>query len=342
MSIDSIFGSGGAVRRAADFDPEGTPRGGKSRTALVIDALPDGQPLGFPALVARGAEAGRTLLATGAVHGDEYEGALAIQDLFAELDPARMAGTFIGIPVVNGPAFNAGTRTGGHDHQDLARIFPGSPDGSPSERVAHALTEYVIPHADLYADLHSAGNDYRIKRFAGYQLRPQFLAAQREAAIAFGFDLVWGTAALPGRSLSAAGAKGVPAIYVEMEGEGRSRPESCAAALQGLRNLLACLGIVAGGYPRQPPRYLIEDDRAGSGHLQLANHAPTSGLFLPAAAVWDRVAAGGRLGVVRRADGRVAAEMRSAAAGRVLMVRTRPKVMAGDCVAYVIEVDEPG
>ena len=330
------------MTRVADFDPESTPRGGKSRAVLVVDELPDGQPLAFPALVARGAEPGRTLLATGAVHGDEYEGPLAIQDLFAELDPARMAGAFIGIPVVNGPAFNAGSRTGGHDHQDLARIFPGSSDGSPSERLAHALTEYVIPHADLYADLHSAGNDYRIERFAGYQIRPELIAAQRRAAIAFGLDLVWGTAALPGRSLSAAGAKGVPAIYVEMEGEGRCRPESCAAALQGLRNLLACLGIVAGGHPRQRPRYLVEDGRAGSGHLQLANHAPTSGLFLPDVTVWDRVAAGDRLGVVRRADGRTAAEMRSAKAGRVLMVRTRPQVIAGDCAAYVIEVDEPG
>lgn len=342
MSAGSPYGSGGAARRAADFDPASTPRGGKSRTALVVDTLPDGQPLGFPALVARGAAPGRTLLATGAVHGDEYEGTLAIQDLFAELDPARMAGTFIGIPVVNGPAFNAGARTGNHDHQDLARVFPGSADGSPTERLAHALTEYVIPHADLYADLHSAGNDYRIKRFAGYQLRPELLAAQREAATAFGFDLVWGTAALPGRSLSAAGAKGVPAIYVELEGEGRGRPESCAAALQGLRNLLALLGVVAGDHPRQPPRYLVEDDRAGSGHLQLANHAPTSGLFVPGVAVWDRVAAGDRLGVVRRADGRAAAGMRSAAAGRVLLMRTRPQVTAGDNVAYVIEVDEPG
>ena len=327
------------ARSASDFDPEFTPRGGKSRTSLVVDHLPDGQPLAFPALVARGAEPGRTLLASGVIHGDEYEGALAIQDLFAELRPERMSGTFIGVPVVNGPAFTAGTRTGSHDHQDLARVFPGSADGSPSERLAHALSQYVIPCADLYADLHSAGNDSRIKPFAGYQIRPE-LIAQREAAIAFGLELVWGTAALPGRSLSAAGEKGVPAIYVELEGEGRGRPESCAVALQGLRNLLAYLGIAAGDCPSGPPPFLVEDKRAGSGDMGLDHHAPTSGLFLPDVAIWDRVAAGDRLGVVRRADGRVAAEVRSTKTGRVLLLRTRPRVIAGDSVAYVIEVAE--
>ena len=49
------------------------------------------------------------------------------------------------------------------------------------------------------------------------------------------------------------------------------------------------------------------------------------------------MAAGDRLGVVRRADGRVAADVRSSKAGRVLLLRTRPRVIAGDTVAYVIE-----
>lgn len=52
--------------------------GSKTRLELVIDHLPDGQRLSLPAVVARGAQPGKTLLATGAVHGDEYEGTIAI------------------------------------------------------------------------------------------------------------------------------------------------------------------------------------------------------------------------------------------------------------------------
>lgn len=322
----------------SEFDVSLIPNGSKSRTRIVVGQLPDGKPLAFPVLVVRGARAGKTLLATGAIHGDEFEGAVAIQDVFAKLDPFRMRGSFIGIPVVNGPAFLAGFRTGSHDNQDLARVFPGSIDGSPTEQLAHAIGRHFIPIADLYIDLHSAGNAYRIKPFAGYQLRSEFVKVQREAAVAFGLDLVWGTVGLPGRSLSSAWEKGVPAIYVELEGEGRCRTHSRSLAVQGLCNLLAYLGIVEGNYSHKPPDFSIEDGSNGSGHLQLENISPVSGLFVPEVDVWDPVTVGKLIGVVRFDDGRVGGKVKSAKTGRVLLIRTFPRVVAGDSVAYVIDV----
>ena len=321
------------------FDPASLPPGSKRRYHLVVSQLPAGTPVIFAALVVRGAAAGKTMVATGAVHGDEFEGGIAIQDLFDELDPRVMHGTFVGIPVVNGPAFGAGDRTGPHDGQDLARVFPGSTHGTISERIAHALGEYVLPRADLYVDLHSAGNVHRITPFAGYQLSDTLGETQRRAAIAFGLDLVWGTSYLPGRSLSAARAKDVPAIYVELEGEGRARAGSIAVALRGLRNLVAMLGILAAHYP-DAARHVVEDDREQSGHLQLDARAPESGLFLPRVELWDRVAVGELLGEIRHVDGRVIAEVRSGKAGRVLLLRTFPRVLAGEMVAFVLEIDD--
>mgnify|MGYP001411012476 CR=1 FL=1 len=238
----------------ADFRLEHCPPGLKRRFHLLVTTLPDGQPLAVPALVARGRRPGPTLLATAAVHGDEYEGVIAIQELFDELDVEAMAGTFLGVPVLNGPAFAAATREGHWDHLNLARIFPGSPDGGPSQRLAHAFTSHLLPLADLYADLHAGGSAYAIKELAGYMLRDDEVGArQQAAAIAFGLDLVWGTAPLPGRTLSAAAALGVPAIYVELRGEGRARPDDVATARRGLRNLLALLGVLPGAYPTAPP-----------------------------------------------------------------------------------------
>jgi predicted deacylase len=328
----------------AAFDPQQTPAGSKMRWHLIVDYAPDGQPVVLPVLVARGASttstpSGKTLLATGVVHGDEFEGAVAIQDLFEALQPEQMSGTFIGVPVVNGPAFTAGTRTGGYDQQNLARVFPGSADGTPSERIAHALTEHIIPHADLYADLHSAGNAYRLKQFSGYQLN-ELVVPQRAAATAFGLEVVWGTPPLPGRSLSSAADQHVPAIYVELEGEGRCRPANRDVAQQGLQNLLAYLGIAPGEFPSAEPRFLVEDEREQAGHLQVENLAPTGGLFLPTVAIWDRVAVGDQLGSVRHADGRTLAEVRTRKAGRVLMLRTFPRVFSGDTLGSVLETGE--
>lgn len=311
--------------------------GGSRRFELVIDFLPDGQRLSFPALVVRGTRPGKTLLVCGAVHGDEYEGTVAIQDVYEELDVTALRGTYLGIPVTNGPAFAMATREGPWDHLNLARVFPGSATGSPTLRVAHAFREHLLRQCDLLLDVHSGGNAYAIKHLAGYQLREgEAGRMQRAAAIAFGADLVWGTAGLPGRTLSAAGELGIPAIYAEMPGEGRCRPDHLDRARAGIRNVMAFLGMTDGGYPTAPPRYFIEMTQPGSGHLQVDHTTPTSGIFVPSVGVWDWVEQDQRLGVVRHPDGRTLAEIRAARAGRVLFLRTLPRVVSGDAVAFVL------
>lgn len=324
-----------------EFRVGALPEGSKQRLELMIDHLPDGQHLAFPAVVARGAMPGKTLLVTGAVHGDEYEGTVAIQDIFEALDPGTMRGTYLGLPVLNGPAFAAARREGPWDHLNLARIFPGSAAGSPTLRVAHAFREYVLPQADLLLDIHSGGNAYAIQHLSGYHLREGDVGRQqRAAAIAFGAELVWGTAGLPGRTLSAAGELGIPAIYVEMRGEGRCLPEDLERARQGVRNVLAMLEIVNGAYPVDSPRYFVEMPNEGSGHLQVDHPSPTSGIFVPAIGLWDRVEKGQPLGQVRHPDGTVLAVIRSERDGRVLLLRTLPRVFTGDTVAFVLSVPD--
>jgi predicted deacylase len=326
---------------ASEFHLADQPAGTKRRIHLLVDLLPDGQPLAFPALIARGRQPGPAFLVTAATHGDEYEGIVAIQDVFAELDVEALRGTFFGIPVLNGPAFTAGTREGGLDHLNLARIFPGGPFGSPSQRIAHAFQTYIVAQADLYLDIHSGGNAYAMKEFAGYQARAGRLGeVQRAAAIAFGLDLVWGTEPLPGRTLSAAGDQGVPAIYVELSGEGRCRPADLAKTRQGIRNVMGFLEMIDAAGPAATPPLCIETLGADAGHLQIDHPSPTSGIFVPDITLWERVVEGQRLGGVRHPDGTELAEVRASRAGRVLFLRTFPRVLSGDCLAYVLTLPD--
>jgi predicted deacylase len=320
------------------FRREQCPPGGKRRVHLLVTTMPDGQPLAIPTLIARGRRPGPALLASGAVHGDEYEGVIAIQDLFDELDVEAMAGTFIGVPVLNSLAFAAATRESAWDHQNLARVFPGSPAGGLTQRLAYAFQSHLLPVADLYVDLHAGGNAYAIKELAGYMLRSDAVGErQRAAAIAFGLDLVWGTSPLPGRTLSAAADRNVPAIYVELRGEGRARAADVAKTRRGLHNLLALLGVLPGRYPTEAP-WLIEDAGAGSGHLQLDHPSPTAGIFVPQVELWQPVEAGQPLGSVRHPDGTTLAVIPASRSGRVLFIRTLPRVFAGDTVAFVLHV----
>ena len=79
-----------------------------------------------------------------------------------------MSGDLLAVPVLNVPAFWSGTRTSPLDDANLARVFPGNPDGTPSQQIAWHFAHSVIARADFYLDLHSAGIHYRMPGMAGY------------------------------------------------------------------------------------------------------------------------------------------------------------------------------
>src|SRR5262249_36971908 len=235
-------------------------------------------------------------------------------------------------------AYEAALRTNPDDRQDMARIFPGDPAGTVTEQLACALTHRFIRHADFYCDLHSAGQYYRMPALTGYQLRPEpMLSVQRAAAKAFGLPIVWGTPGLLGRSLSAAAEHDVPAIYAETTGEGRCRPADVEQYVHGIRQLLALLVITLEPLVEHGPKWLIEDNRPGAGFLQVQNRAPVGGFFEPEVAVWDRVEKGQRIGTICDAVGDCRHMVTATQSGRIVFLRTYPRILAGEPVCTVLE-----
>jgi predicted deacylase len=155
-----------------------------------------------------------------------------------------------------------------------------------------------------------------------------------------GLPLVWGTPGMPGRSLSAAAENKVPALYTEISGEGRCRGDDVARYEEVLRRLLGHLALT----PQRPgapaPTYFIEDDRPQAGFLQVQNRAPVGGFFEPAVDVLDRVHNGQRLGVIRDPFGTVLHAVLAPHAGLVVFLRTFPRVLSGEPVCTVLQIDE--
>ena len=316
------------------------PAGHKRVLRCPVTARPDGSQVTLPAIVLAGAKAGPTLLVSAGVHGDEFEGIAALQTLAAQLDAAHLRGTLVAVPVVNMPAYEAGLRINPDDRQDLARVFPGDRCGTVTQQIAHVFTEQFIRHADFYCDLHSAGQYYAIEPWVGYQLQPELLSRQREAAALFGLPTVWGTPYLPGRTLSAAAQYDVPSLYVEVTGEGRCRADDVAALIHGVQQLLAWLGITAS--PPQPyqPQRVVEDDRPDAGYLQGQLRAACGGLFRPAVTLGQQVGRGEAFGRIVAPTGETLATTAAPASGRVVFLRTFPRVVAGDPLGTVMETPE--
>src|SRR5262249_55661546 len=129
--------------------------------------LPDGGEATFPLITIGGAADGKTAVLVGGIHGDEYEGPAALWRLVDEIDPQRVRGRILIIPIANLAAFAAGMRTSPVDGQNLARIFPGDPTGTLSFRLADAIFRIVL-QADVLIDCHSGGVRLEFAEVAGF------------------------------------------------------------------------------------------------------------------------------------------------------------------------------
>ena len=85
-------------------------------------------------------------------------GAWAIRKLLMQTTLDELQGTLRIVPVCNPFAMEADARNAPFDSLDLNRVFPGSADGSHTERIAAILTEHAINGANIAIDLHGGGS----------------------------------------------------------------------------------------------------------------------------------------------------------------------------------------
>lgn len=201
---------------------------------------PLGYPIELPVIIINGAQPGPVLSLTAAIHGDELNGIEMIRQVMHELDPTKLKGVIVGIPIVNLEGFWRKERYIG-DRRDLNRFFPGSLDGSYPARVAHTIFTNVIQHCDMVVDLHT-GSFYRENL---PQLRVD-LKMEQVADLAGGFGAVTALQSVaPSGSLrGAATAIGIPAIVMEIGGPLSLETDKVAVGVKSLRSFLLSVGMI--------------------------------------------------------------------------------------------------
>ncbi|MBM3459439.1 MAG: hypothetical protein FJX77_13025 [Armatimonadetes bacterium] len=329
------FGAVAFVRPNPMLDQNRFPPGTIVESRLPVMDLPDGTELALPLLVCTGARPGPRLALLAGVHGDEYEGIRAIPEVLRSLDPGQLIGTIWAVPVCNVPAYHAATRCSPLDGLNLARVFPGNPNGTVTERIAAVLTDQILREATFLLDLHSAGIAYSMPTLVGYphEETPSGRVA-REAALAFGAPVVWGHPPDPtatGRTVTTASELGIPWLYTEAPGAARVRAEDLCCFRAGIENLLHYLGMLPGG-PRLHPAPLC---LLGGGNLDRVPRASVSGYFVPTVELLERVEPGRVLGQIRDPWGNIREEIRADHRGRVVMLRGLPRIHAGEGAALI-------
>ena len=276
---------------------------------------------------------GPTALLTGANHGDEYEGPIALFDLAHRLEPADIAGRVVILPAVNYPAFRAATRVSPIDQRNLNRTFPGRPDGTVTEKIADYLNTILVPMADLVLDFHSGGKTLDFLPFASAHVLEDKDQQGRclDAVKAFNAPntLLMLEIDNVGMFDTAVEDQGKVFVTTELGGGGSATPESIAIAKKGVRNVLKHAGIMPGEPEIGPSRMLdMPDD-------DCFVFSENEGLLEPLADLGDQVEKGDLIARIWPVDrsGAAPTDYHAHRSGLLVARHFPGLIQNGDCLA---------
>lgn len=292
---------------------------------------------------------GPTVLVSGGNHGDEYEGQLAALRLVREIDPARVSGRIIVVPVISMEASRAGTRTW-PTGENFNRSFPGDPDGPPIEQLAHFFSTVLFPAAEVVIDMHSSG-------FAGWipacshMCVPKDRGQRRlmlDAMEAWNSDFHFLYTSDGNYLPNEAERQGKIVVTTELGGTTRIPVAVQEIAWSGLLNVLRHVGVLEGKVQTRaslglPPAKLIDcryqerRDGVVVGGLYDNIVAPVTGLFEVMVEPGSPVTEGQVLGRIWSPDDPTLppAEVKTPSTGYLMGIRTRPPVEKGLGLAMV-------
>lgn len=197
---------------------------------------------------------GPTVLLTGANHGDEYEGPVALTKLANSLSLDQVSGRIIIIPFLNYPAFTDGKRTSPIDGGNLNRSFPGKHDGTVTEKIADYVYRHLLPISDYILDIHSGGKTLDFLPFAAIHILENKEQQAKCHAAMMAFNAPYSMQLLEldavGMLDTAAEQMGKVFVSTELGGGGTTTAKSINIADSGVRNFLIHAGVLEGDLPQ--------------------------------------------------------------------------------------------
>ncbi|MEJ2601935.1 MAG: succinylglutamate desuccinylase/aspartoacylase family protein [Gammaproteobacteria bacterium] len=299
------------------------PPGSYQRLSWSATELFEGIPVDTPVLVMNGRYGGPVLCLSAAVHGDELNGIEMVRRVMHDLDPQKLSGAVIGVPIVNLQAFRRGSRYL-PDRRDLNRYFPGNPDGSAASRIAHSFFTSIVRHCDALVDLHTGSFDRANL--------PQLRADLRDPGVVtltqgFGATVIINSVPAEGTLRRAATDAGVPTVTLEAGGPSRLEIAEVNHGVKGIETLLNTLGMVRKvslwGDP-EPVYYRSTWVRANRG-----------GILLSEVDLGRRVRAGDLLGTITDPITNARTNVYAPTDGRVIGMALNQVVMPGYAAFHI-------
>ena len=316
----------------------GTATASRGHKATGVIKVPAGVDAGYdiPVVVVHGAKPGPILAVVSGAHGTEYASILAVERLIDAVDPARLSGSLILVPLVNVPSFE---RIIPHvnptDNKSMNSRYPGDASGTQTDRASLAITREVVEKCDHLIDLHGGDLDENLRPYSywtvtGNKAQDDF---SRAMVLAFGLDHIIISADRPkdpkaSRYLeNTASTRGKPSFTAEAGRSGPVNPADVTALVNGVQHVLMHLKMLAGtAAPVARPVWIEK---------VVTVAADQGGMFWPAVDRDAHVVKGARIGVVTDYLHHQTQEVLAPESGLILFVRAVPSLKKGDTMANI-------
>ena len=294
-----------------------------TRLAWSPQVTISGLTLPTPVLVINGANPGPTLCLTGAIHGDELNGIEVVRRVMYDIDPDKLSGTIIGVPIVNLQGFQRGSRYLS-DRRDLNRFFPGDPRGSLASRIAHSLFTEVIQHCEYLIDIHTGS----LRRTNLPQIRAN-MSNEKIAKFVEGFDkiAVVHHPGGPGMLRTAANEVGIVAITMELGESLRIQENQIVAGTYGVNSILDKFDMYS--------RMFIWGDPKPAYYESVWLRVESGGILFSEMGIGDSVIEGDVLGIVTDPITNQQTELMSPVNGNIIGMAVNQVVMPGFAAYHI-------
>ncbi|OGD21929.1 MAG: hypothetical protein A2W03_11150, partial [Candidatus Aminicenantes bacterium RBG_16_63_16] len=291
----------------------------------------DGAGAAIPVSLIHGRRPGKVLALVAGVHGYEYPPILALYRLKDRLSPKDLAGSVVVVHIANLPAFQRRMiYYSPGDWKNLNRVFPGSPDGTLSQRTAFVLTEEVIKKCDALVDFHCGDGNEALIPYSYWMVsgRRDIDGLSRSMTLAFGLRhiIIDETRSKDLRDSKYLGNTaillGKPAITTESGYLGKTDEESIDRNVRGVLSLMRFLEMIDGS-----PEFV--EDPVWIDRYEVVN-APADGLFYPETRMGYYVRKGERVGTLKDYFGRVQDAVRAPFSGIILYLINTPPANKGE------------
>jgi hypothetical protein len=313
-------------------------RGERAYGALVVPAGSDAGTI-IQVAVINGAKPGRVVSFVSGAHGTEYTSIVALTKLIERIDPKKLSGTVIIVPLLNVASFEQMVpHINPVDKKGMNASYPGNPAGTQTERALAMVAEQVVKPADVIVDLHGGDLDENLRPYS-YWMRSGNSAqdgASRVLDEIFGLDMVIVSdvdITNPARTRSLSGyalVLGKTTFVAEAGRSGLVTAEETGMLVSGSLNVLASLKMIDRAVPASPKIKWV-------GHDQRVR-ADSGGMFFATAARGSRVLKGAKVGYITDYVGRKVSDVLAPQAGIVSFIRGVPSLAKGSTIVTVVEV----